>query len=105
MSATIEAPAATLLGPYRVLDLSDERGTLCGRILASMGADVIKIEPPDGAPMRGRAPFYRDEPGPENSLAWWALEANKRRLTLDITHERGQSLLRRLAQTADFLIE
>jgi crotonobetainyl-CoA:carnitine CoA-transferase CaiB-like acyl-CoA transferase len=96
---------STLLGPYRVLDLSDERGTLCGRILASMGADVIKIEPPGGAPLRGRAPFYRDAPGPENSLAWWALEANKRSLTLDIGHEGGRSLLRQLALTADFLIE
>jgi crotonobetainyl-CoA:carnitine CoA-transferase CaiB-like acyl-CoA transferase len=105
VSAAIEVPAASLLGPYRVLDLSDERGTLCGQILASMGADVIRIEPPGGAPLRGRAPFYRDTPDIENSLAWWALEANKRSLTLDIEQERGQTLLRRLAQSADFLIE
>ena len=105
MSATTEAPAATLLGPYRVLDLSDERGTLCGQILAAMGADVIKVEPPGGAPARGRAPFYRDTPGPENSLAWWALEANKRSLTLNLEDERGRVLLLRLVETADFLIE
>jgi crotonobetainyl-CoA:carnitine CoA-transferase CaiB-like acyl-CoA transferase len=105
VSTSIEVAAATLLGPYRVLDLSDERGTLCGQILASMGADVIKIEPPRGAPLRGRAPFYRDTPGIENSLAWWALEANKRSLTLDIEQAQGQALLRRFAQSADFLIE
>jgi benzylsuccinate CoA-transferase BbsE subunit len=105
MTETAPKPAGTLLAPYRVLDLSDERGALCGRILASMGADVIKVEPPGGAPLRGRGPFYRDEPGLENSLAWWALEANKRSLTLDIEHQRGRELLFRLAETADFFIE
>jgi crotonobetainyl-CoA:carnitine CoA-transferase CaiB-like acyl-CoA transferase len=105
VTAAVQATPEALLAPYRVLDLTGERGTLCGHILASMGADVIKIEPPGGAPLRARGPFYENRPGVENSLAWWALEANKRSLTLDIESARGQELLRRLAASADFLIE
>ena len=43
-----------MLSPYRVLDLSDERGLLAGQILADLGADVIIVEPPGGSPARNR---------------------------------------------------
>ena len=95
----------TLLGPYRVLDIADERGALCGSMLAAMGADVIKIEPPQGSSMRHLAPFYKDQPGVENSLVWWALNRNKRSITLDIAAPEGADLFRRLVQKADFLVE
>ena len=52
-----------MLGPYRVLDLTDERGILCGKILADLGADVIQIEPPGGSPARRIGPFYRGRAG------------------------------------------
>ena len=48
-----------MLSPYRVLDLTTERGVLCGQILADLGADVIKIEPPGGALARRIGPFYQ----------------------------------------------
>ncbi|MBM3224541.1 MAG: CoA transferase [Candidatus Tectomicrobia bacterium] len=94
-----------MLSPYRVLDLTDERGLLCGKILADLGADVIQIEPPAGNTARRLGPFYHDEVHPERSLFWWSYAANKRSLTLDIHTADGQALLKRLLPSADFLIE
>ena len=53
-----------LLSPYRVLDLTDERGLLCGKILGDLGADVVQVEPPGGSPARQVGPFYGDDPDP-----------------------------------------
>ncbi|MHA1216846.1 MAG: CoA transferase, partial [Candidatus Thorarchaeota archaeon] len=53
-----------LLGGYRGLDLTDEKGLLCGRMLADLGAEVIKVERPRGDPARNIGPFYRDVPHP-----------------------------------------
>ncbi len=94
-----------MLNPYRVLDLTTERGLLCGQILADLGADVIKIEPPGGSPARKLGPFYQDQEDAELSLYWWAYNRNKRGVTLDITRSEGQDLLRRLARDTKFLIE
>jgi benzylsuccinate CoA-transferase BbsE subunit/naphthyl-2-methylsuccinate CoA transferase subunit len=94
-----------MLSPYRVLDLTDERGLLCGRMLADLGADVIQIEPPGGSSARRIGPFYRDQPQVENSLYWWAYAANKRSITLDLAREDGKALLKRLVASAHFLIE
>ncbi|MBT97973.1 MAG: CoA transferase [Dehalococcoidia bacterium] len=94
-----------LLEPYRVLDLTDERGLLAGKILADMGADVIQVEPPGGSPARNLGPFHGDDPQPEKSLFWWAYAANKRSITLDLEQKDGQALLKRLVANADFLIE
>ena len=94
-----------LLAPYRVLDLTDDRGLLCGKILADLGADVIQIEPPGGSPARNIGPFYGDDPRPEKSLFWWAYAANKRSITLDLEQKDGRALLEKLVTEADFLIE
>ena len=59
-----EQKAESMLSPYRVLDLTDEKGLLCGKILGDMGADVIKIEKPGGDLARSIGPFYHDEPHP-----------------------------------------
>jgi len=97
--------ADRLLSPYRVLDLTDERGLLCGKILADLGADVIQIEPPGGSSARAIGPFYKDDVHPEKSLFWWAYAVNKRGMTLNIETDDGRQLLKRLAQDAHFLIE
>ena len=94
-----------VLGPYRVLDLTNERGLLCGQILGDLGADVVQVEPPGGSPARRLGPFYEDRQGPDRSLFWWAYNRNKRSVTLDIEREEGREILRKLARTADFLIE
>ena len=94
-----------LLAPYRVLDLTDERGLLAGKILADLGADVVQIEPPGGNPARNIGPFYGDDPQPEKSLFWWAYAANKRSITLDLEQKDGQALLKKMVSEADFLVE
>jgi len=94
-----------LLGGYRVLDLTDEKGLLCGKLLGDFGADVIKIEPPGGDPARNIGPFYKDIPHPEKSLFWFFTNLNKRGITLDIETPDGKQTFKRLVETADFVIE
>ena len=94
-----------LLSGYRVLDLTDEKGLLCGKILGDFGADVIKIERPGGDPARNIGPFYKDISHPEKSLYWFATNANKRGITLNIETTDGREVLKKLVKTADFVIE
>jgi crotonobetainyl-CoA:carnitine CoA-transferase CaiB-like acyl-CoA transferase len=94
-----------VLGSYRVIDLSDARGILCGQILADLGADVIQVEPLDGSPVRRLAPFQGDVPGPERSLSWWAYARGKRSIALDLEAADDRELLLRLIGGADFLVE
>ena len=94
-----------LLNSYRVLDLTDKNGFLCGRILADLGADVIKIEKPGGDPSRNLGPFYHDIPDPEKNIYWYVYNLNKRGITLNIESEDGKQIFKQLSKTADFVIE
>ena len=94
-----------MLSPYRVIDLAHGRGVLCGQILADLGADVIAVEPAQGAATRARGPFYEDRPGPERSLTWWAYARGKRSIALDLDRPADRETLGRLIAGADFLIE
>ncbi len=96
---------AGLLSPYRVLDLTGADGWLCARILGDLGADVIKIEPPGGDPGRRMGPFYHDDACPEKSLPWFAYNANKRGITLNLDMRRGRDLFLQLARKSDFIVE
>ena len=93
------------LSPYRVLDLTEGALALCGKLLADLGADVIKVEKPGGDTSRTIGPFYQDIPHSEKSLFWWAYNVNKRGITLDIETSDGQEILKKLVRTSDFLIE
>ncbi len=94
-----------MLSPYRVLDLTNELGFLCGKILGDLGADVIKIEPPGGDPSRKIGPYYRDVPDQEKSLYWFAYNNNKRGITLNIESVKGREILKQLVKTADIIVE
>jgi crotonobetainyl-CoA:carnitine CoA-transferase CaiB-like acyl-CoA transferase len=94
-----------MLSPYRVLDLTTERGLLCGQLLGDLGADVIMVEPPGGSSARWLGPFVDDKRHPDRSLYFWAYSRNKRGITLDVERDEGRELLRRLVKRADFLIE
>ncbi len=90
---------------YRVLDLADEKAVYCGKLLADLGADVIKVEPPGGDRTRGMGPFWRGAPHPDRSLFFWYMNTSKRGITLDVTKRDGQELFRRLARSADVVVE
>jgi benzylsuccinate CoA-transferase BbsE subunit len=95
----------SIFAGLRVVDLTDHKGALCGRILADMGADVIKVEPPGGDAARRIGPFLDDQPHPDRSLFFWFYNLNKRSLTLDLNNEQGVEVFVRLAQSADVVIE
>ena len=94
-----------MLSCYRVLDLTDDKAFICGRALSDFGAEVIKIEKPGGDPSRLKGPFYKGEADPEKNITWFAFNANKKGITLDITTPKGKELFLKLVKTADVVIE
>jgi crotonobetainyl-CoA:carnitine CoA-transferase CaiB-like acyl-CoA transferase len=94
--------------PYdglKVVELAtDPAGELAGLQLARMGADVVKVEPPDGAPSRHTGPFVGGVADPERSLAYWYYNGNKRSVVLDLTDDAGRIAFDVLLQGADVLI-
>ena len=97
--------APTALSDIRVLDLTQDLGGYCTKLLADLGADVIKIEPPSGDPARNVPPFYHNEAGLERSLYFFNLNTNKRSLTLDLTGPAARAALEKLVPTADVVVE
>ena len=75
-----------------------------GKLLADLGAGVIKVEEPDGDPSRLLPPFPGGQPHPEKSGTYLYLNCNKQGVTLDLCHPKGQQLLRRLVSSADILV-
>jgi len=94
-----------MLEGYRALDLTDEKGFLCGKILAELGIDVIKVERPGGDRSRRTGPFWHHQADPEKSLYWLAYNSSKRGITLDLETEEGKRIFRDLVKGADFIIE
>lgn len=94
-----------MLEGYRALDITDEKGFLCGKILAELGVDVIKVERPGGDPSRKVGPFWHDQVDPEKSLYWFAYNSSKRGITLDLKSAEGKRIFSNLVKTADFIIE
>ena len=91
------------LGDIRVLDLAGEIGQYATKLLADLGADVIKIEPPGGDPVRSLPPHYHKHP--DLSLYWLNLNTNKRSVTLNLDSDDGRRLFERLVATADVVVE
>ncbi len=93
------------LSGVRVLELANfMAGPYCGLVLADLGADVIKVENPDGGDFSRASPPFAGGPGGE-SAGFLALNRNKRSLALDLKHPGGRALFLRLAERADVLIE
>jgi benzylsuccinate CoA-transferase BbsE subunit len=97
-------PSGALAG-LRVLDLADVSGAFAGKLLAGLGADVVKVEPPGGDATRSVPPFWQGVVDPERSLFFWFYNAGKRGVTLDWRCPSGARVLRRLAEESDVVIE
>jgi crotonobetainyl-CoA:carnitine CoA-transferase CaiB-like acyl-CoA transferase len=93
------------LSGYRVLDVAGPLGLHCTKLLADMGADVIKIEAPSGDESRRVPPFKDDIPHPEKSLYFLHFNTNKRSVTLDIEKVDGRAIFLELARKADVVLE
>ena len=93
------------LAHLRVVDLTDLRGALAGRMLADLGADVIKIEPPSGDPDRLTPPFAGGVAAPDRSLPFLFRNLGKRSAVIDLDHAAGWERLGALLARADVLLE
>ena len=93
------------LDGLRVLELADEKGQFCGKLMADLGADVIKIEPPGGQQTRLVGPFLYDLPHPERSLSFWHYNTSKRGITLNPASAHGKRLFQRIVPSADIILE
>ena len=98
-------PLPSPLAGLRILELADETGQFCGKLLGDLGADVVKIEPPGGERNRHVGPFLDDIPHPERSLSFWYYNTSKRCITLSLETADGRGLFRRLAATSDVILE
>jgi benzylsuccinate CoA-transferase BbsE subunit len=94
-----------LLSGLRLLDLTDEKGALAGKIFADLGAEVIKVEPPEGCSTRRIPPYLDDVHDPEHCLYSIAYHAGKKSITANLDRAEGRELIANLAAHADFLIE
>ncbi|HEX2171556.1 MAG TPA: CoA transferase, partial [Dehalococcoidia bacterium] len=94
-----------VLDGVRVLDLTDETAVFGPKLLADLGADVLRIEPPDGDPIRRLGPFAGHIVDPERSLPHWWFNSSKRSAVLDLRSAAGRQRLAELAGGADVLIE
>jgi crotonobetainyl-CoA:carnitine CoA-transferase CaiB-like acyl-CoA transferase len=94
------------LAGVRVVELGGGiAGAFCGKLLAGFGAEVVKVEPPAGDGLRRLGPFAHDRLDVEGSLPFLYLNTGKQSVTLDTASATGRQLLRRLAETADVVLQ
>ena len=105
MSTRAKRRRESALAGRRVIELADETGAHCGKLLAGMGADVIKVERPGGDAARMFPPFWGGEPHPDRSLAFLFANMGKRSVELDLESEAGRVQFAQLAVGADLVIE
>lgn len=94
-----------LLQGIRILDLADEKASFCSKLLADMGAYVIKVERPGGDPSRKIGPFFGNLPHPEKSLFFYHNNTNKLGITLNLEHSAGREIFCRLIKRTDIVVE
>jgi crotonobetainyl-CoA:carnitine CoA-transferase CaiB-like acyl-CoA transferase len=98
--------APCVLGDITVLELSQGiPGAYCGKLLAGLGARVIKVEPPEGDAGRSLPPFAGDTPHPERGAPFLYLNTAKESIALDLARASGQSVFRHLVPAADVIVE
>ena len=94
-----------MLAGLRVIEIADERAEYAGLLLAGLGAEIIKIEPPEGNATRRIGPFLNDEPGLERSLFFWNYNRGKQSVVLDLNQATARDELLLLLDGADILLD
>src|ERR1700735_172584 len=94
-----------MLAGLRVIEVADERAEYTGLLLAGLGAEVIKIEPPEGNATRRIGPFFEDRPGLERSLFFWDYNRNKKSVVLDLQGGAAREHLLPVPGGADILLD
>src|ERR1700724_4932372 len=94
-----------MLAGRRVIEIADERAEYAGLLLAGLGAEVIKIEPPEGNATRRIGPFLEDRPGLERSLFFWNYNRNKKSVVLDLCDAAGREQMLRPLGGADIPLD
>ena len=100
-----EAALSAVLDGTVILESGDERGEFAGVLLASFGAEVIKLEGRQGSPSRRLGPFASSQPDPEQSLCFWRYNLGKKSVRLAVDHPAARHVLERLGQRADVIID
>jgi len=94
-----------LLTDVSVLDLADRKGDFSSKLLADMGARVIKVERPGGDPSREDGPFLKNSPHAEKSLSFYYNNTGKLGVTLDLEHPDGKKIFLKLVKKNDVIVE
>ncbi|TCK39368.1 crotonobetainyl-CoA:carnitine CoA-transferase CaiB-like acyl-CoA transferase [Paraburkholderia sp. BL8N3] len=102
---TPAAPLPGMLAGLRVIEIADETGEYCGLLLAGLGAEVVKIEPPGGSPSRRIGPFFGEREDPEKSLFFWAYNRGKRSVVLDPAAPGSRERFLAMLANADVLLD
>ena len=89
----------------RILDLADEKASFCTRLLADMGARVIKVERPGGSASRNTGPFLKDTSRSKTGIPFIYNNTNKHSITLDLEHKEGRSIFLKLVPGTDAVVE
>jgi crotonobetainyl-CoA:carnitine CoA-transferase CaiB-like acyl-CoA transferase len=93
------------LSGVRVVEIGDVQGEYCGLTLTGLGAEVVRVEPPEGASTRRLGPFAGDDPDPGRSLHFWAYNRGKKSVVLDLNTVAGRERLNTLLAAADVLLD
>lgn len=100
-----KAALSTALEGTVVIESGDERGEFAGVLLASFGAEVIKLEGRQGSNSRRLGPFATPRQNLEESLCFWRYNLGKKSVNLDVDHPAARGVLERLAKRADVIID
>ncbi|MGD9181967.1 MAG: CoA transferase [Desulfobacterales bacterium] len=100
-----KASAQSLLNGIRILDLADEKASFCTKLLADLGARVVKIEKPGGDESRRMGPFWENASHLKKSLSFFYNNTNKLGITLDLDRSRGREIFLELVKRNDIIVE
>ena len=94
-----------LLTGLRILDLTDQKAAFCSKLLADLGAYVIKVEKPGGDSSRNAGPFKGNKHHPEKSLSFFYNNTGKKGITLNIEHKERKNIFLALVKKNDVIVE